>query len=53
VLRRVIGRSPLFGADRGHVYDLLLRAGWSETRVLLLLGAVQVGFVVVGVSLVQ
>lgn len=53
VLRRVVHRSPLFGADRGHVYDLLLKGGWSQTRVLLLLGAVQAGLVAVGAFLVR
>jgi len=52
VLRRIVSRSQLFGADRGHVYDLLLRAGWSQARVLLVLGAAQSGLVAVGVLLV-
>ena len=33
ILRRLIRRKPLFIGDRDHLYDLLLRKGWSQPKV--------------------
>jgi len=33
ILRRLIRRKPLFMGDRDHLYDLLLRKGWSQPKV--------------------
>ncbi len=41
----------VFQADRGHIHDLLLRAGWSVRGILLLLYGVCAGFAVIALSM--
>ncbi|MFH1678714.1 MAG: hypothetical protein ABH914_03750 [Candidatus Omnitrophota bacterium] len=33
ILRRAIRKRPLFIGDRDHIYDLLLKRGWSQPKV--------------------
>lgn len=37
IVRRFLGRQPIFGADRGHVHHRLLARGLTPRRVVLLL----------------
>ena len=41
VLSRIVRRAQLFEGDRDHVYDRLIRSGWTAGRVVLLYAAVQ------------
>ncbi|MBA3571627.1 MAG: undecaprenyl/decaprenyl-phosphate alpha-N-acetylglucosaminyl 1-phosphate transferase [Pyrinomonadaceae bacterium] len=37
IIRRFIGRRPLFQGDREHIHHMLLSRGWSQRRVALVL----------------
>jgi UDP-GlcNAc:undecaprenyl-phosphate/decaprenyl-phosphate GlcNAc-1-phosphate transferase len=37
LLRRFLGRRPLFNGDREHIHHMLLTRGWSQRRVALVL----------------
>lgn len=37
IVRRFIGRRPLFEGDREHIHHMLLARGWSQRRVTLVL----------------
>ena len=37
IVRRIIGRRPIFQGDREHVHHMLLARGWSQRRVTLVL----------------
>ncbi len=50
ILRRFIRRRSLFTGDRGHLYDLLLKKGWSQPKVWAVVCGIQ--SVLVGVALV-
>jgi UDP-GlcNAc:undecaprenyl-phosphate GlcNAc-1-phosphate transferase len=50
ILRRLIRRKPLFIGDRDHLYDLLLKRGWSQPKVWGVMCGIQ--SVLVGVALV-
>ncbi|MFH0772094.1 MAG: MraY family glycosyltransferase [Candidatus Omnitrophota bacterium] len=50
ILRRFIRRRSLFTGDRGHLYDLLLKKGWSQPKVWVVICGIQ--SVLVGVALV-
>lgn len=45
ILRRLKHRRPLFVGDRNHLYDLLLKKGWSQLRVWIVMCGMQVIFV--------
>ncbi|CAN5238539.1 MraY family glycosyltransferase [soil metagenome] len=44
VVRRGLGRRPLFAGDRSHLYDRLVGRGWSVGRVVMGAVIVQFGF---------
>jgi UDP-GlcNAc:undecaprenyl-phosphate/decaprenyl-phosphate GlcNAc-1-phosphate transferase len=50
ILRRLFRRKPLFTGDRNHLYDLLLKKGWSQPKVWSVMCGIQ--SVLVGVALV-
>ncbi|MFH1093412.1 MAG: MraY family glycosyltransferase [Candidatus Omnitrophota bacterium] len=50
IIRRLIQRRPLFFGDRNHVYDLLLKKGWSQPRVWCIMCTIQ--GIIVGIALV-
>jgi UDP-GlcNAc:undecaprenyl-phosphate GlcNAc-1-phosphate transferase len=37
VVRRALGRQPIFRGDRGHIHHRLLALGFTERRVVLML----------------
>jgi len=41
ILRRLIQKRALFIGDRDHVYDLLLKRGWSQPKVWFLMCGMQ------------
>jgi UDP-GlcNAc:undecaprenyl-phosphate GlcNAc-1-phosphate transferase len=44
VLRRFLGRKPLFGGDRQHIHHKLLKRGLPQRETVLILYAVSAGF---------
>lgn len=50
VVRRWAGGRPLFSGDRDHVYDQLVRRGWSTMRTTALFAGVQAAMAAVGVA---
>ena len=50
ILRRLIRRKPLFIGDRDHLYDLLLKKGWSQPKVWSVMCGIQ--SILVGVALI-
>ena len=44
VLRRFLGRKPLFGGDRQHIHHKLLKRGLPQRETVLVLYAVSAGF---------
>ena len=50
IARRVVLRSPLFGADRLHMHHVLRDAGLSPRRTLMVLYAMQAFFSLLGVG---
>ena len=51
VLRRAVGRQPLFRGDRSHLYDRLVTRGWSIERVVGVAVMAELGFVAVAMLL--
>jgi UDP-GlcNAc:undecaprenyl-phosphate/decaprenyl-phosphate GlcNAc-1-phosphate transferase len=51
LIRRARSRRPLFAGDRSHLYDQLRDRGMSVRHIAVAAGVVQVGFVVVALSL--
>ena len=51
ILRRLRGRTPLFGGDRDHLYDQLHHRGWSVPAVVLVAILVQSAFVALALVL--
>jgi UDP-GlcNAc:undecaprenyl-phosphate/decaprenyl-phosphate GlcNAc-1-phosphate transferase len=47
-IRRVIRRKPVFGADREHFHHVLLAAGCSPTKTLIVLASLSVVFASIG-----
>jgi len=52
ILRRLIRRKPLFIGDRDHLYDLLLKKGWSQPRVWCVMCSVQLILVAIVLGIV-
>lgn len=50
VLRRWATRRPLFTGDRDHVYDQLVRRGWSTMRTTVVFAVAQAGMGTLGVA---
>ncbi len=50
IARRVVLRSPLFGADNLHMHHILRDAGLSPRRTLLVLYGIQIVFAALGVA---
>ncbi len=50
ILRRFIQRRSLFTGDRGHLYDLLLKKGWSQPKVWCVMCGVQLVLVVLVIT---
>jgi UDP-GlcNAc:undecaprenyl-phosphate/decaprenyl-phosphate GlcNAc-1-phosphate transferase len=44
IIRRFLGRRPLFEGDREHIHHMLLERGWSQRRTVLVLYGVCAGF---------
>lgn len=53
VLRRLLGRAPLFSGDRAHLYDQAVGRGFSVSGVVLIAAWLQIGFVLTVVVLDQ
>jgi len=53
VMRRIFSQRPLFQGDRNHIYDLLLKKGWSQPKVWALLCGIQVLFVLAGLKILE
>lgn len=53
MVRRLIQKKPLFSGDRDHLYDLLLRNGFSQVAVWSLLCGLQSLLVIAGVTLIR
>lgn len=53
ILRRLIRRKPLFIGDRDHLYDLLLKKGWSQPKVWCVVCGLQLVLVGIAVVLVR
>jgi UDP-GlcNAc:undecaprenyl-phosphate GlcNAc-1-phosphate transferase len=51
ILRRLIRRKPLFIGDRDHLYDLLLKKGWSQSKVWGVMCSVQLILVAIALGL--
>lgn len=49
IIRRLVRGKPLFKGDRDHLYDLLLRMGWSQPKVWSVLCVAQALLVVAAV----
>jgi len=52
ILRRLIRRKPLFIGDRDHLYDLLLKKGWSQPKVWGVMCGVQLVLVAIALGIV-
>jgi UDP-GlcNAc:undecaprenyl-phosphate GlcNAc-1-phosphate transferase len=52
ILRRLIRRKPLFIGDRDHLYDLLLKRGWSQPKVWCVMCGMQLVLVVIALGIV-
>lgn len=44
IARRLLSGKPIFQADREHIHHMLLKRGWSQRRVALVLYGVSAGF---------
>jgi len=44
IIRRFLGRRPLFEGDREHIHHMLLERGWSQRRTVLVLYGVCASF---------
>ncbi len=53
IIRRIIFNKPIFSGDRDHIYDLLLKRGWSQPKVWAALCGVQVLFVLAGLQILE
>ena len=53
VLRRMVRRQQLFKGDRDHIYDLLLKRGWSQPKVWAALCLIQCLFVLAGLKILS
>ncbi len=53
ILRRLIRRRPLFTGDRDHLYDLLLKRGWSQPKVWSVMCGGQWVLVVIAMGIVN
>jgi len=49
ILRRLIRRKPLFIGDRDHLYDPLLKKGWSQPKVWSVMCGAQLVLVVLAI----
>jgi len=48
ILRRLYYRKPLFLGDRDHLYDLMLKRGWSQPKVWAIMCGLQIILVAIG-----
>lgn len=51
IIRRLVKRKSLFAGDRDHIYDLLLRKGWSQTKTWSLICGAQFILVLVAIAI--
>jgi UDP-GlcNAc:undecaprenyl-phosphate GlcNAc-1-phosphate transferase len=52
IFRRLIKQKPLFIGDRDHLYDLLLKKGWSQPKVWGVMCSVQLVLVAIALGIV-
>ena len=52
ILRRLIRRKPLSIGDRDHLYDLLLKKGWSQPKVWCVMCGMQLVLVAIALGIV-
>lgn len=52
ILRRAIRKKPLFMGDRDHIYDLLLKKGWSQPKVWSIVVGVQFLLVLIVLNII-
>jgi UDP-GlcNAc:undecaprenyl-phosphate GlcNAc-1-phosphate transferase len=53
IVRRARARRPLFGGDRGHVYDQLVDRGWRVSRVVVACIAAQAALAVLAIAVAE